>query len=110
MITKLYISGKMTGEINYNFYKFFEAERKLKSMMHCEIVNPAYEALKLCEKLGKNLDEIDYKTYLDNSMDKLKECDAIYLLKNWSKSNGVVNNELPYANDNDYEILYEDIG
>lgn len=103
---KLYIAGPMTGRINYNFYNFFEAEKKIKKIFKCEVINPAFEALKLCHNLDKNLDQINYAAYFDMNMENLKKCDAIYMLKDWEKSGGATK-EFFYATKNKYHIFFE---
>lgn len=75
---KVYISGPITGN---PFYKsdFQKAEEEMTEEGH-EVVNPtvAYEEGYLST----------YKEYIDNDLEQLATCDAIYMLRGWRKSPG----------------------
>jgi hypothetical protein len=102
----IYIAGKMTGEINYNFYNFFRVEKELLKKGY-NVINPAFEALALCNEYNKNLDQIDYETYFNSDIALLKFCSsAILMLDGWEKSKGA-KIELDYAKENGYTILFE---
>lgn len=75
---KVYISGKITGN---PFYKsdFQEAEEEMKEAGH-EVVNPVKACPEGCCST--------YKEYIDNDMEHLATCDAIYMLRGWRKSPG----------------------
>lgn len=105
---KLYISGPMSGFKNHNFYEFFKKEKEIQNIFKCEIINPAYTSLKLCNKLNKNIDEVTYDEYLSLDIETLKSCDAIYMLKGWKNSKGA-QLELEYAKKLGLNVIYEDM-
>ena len=71
---KVYIAGKITDNPDYK-RQFKEAEEKLKAQGHA-VINPV-----------KNLG-FSYKDYIDMGLCELMKCDAIYLLKGWTGSEG----------------------
>ncbi len=72
---KVYISGKITGNPNYQ-REFAEAEKRLTDLGHT-VINPA-----------KKNDGFTYKEYIDLGLNELMRCDAIYLLDGWENSIG----------------------
>ena len=80
---KVYISGKITGNINY-VNQFKKAEESLTLAGHT-VLNPI-----------KNLG-FSYKDYIDMGLCELMKCDAIYLLEGWKESEGAYL-EYTYAN------------
>lgn len=73
---KVFISGKITGD-NLAYFKFKNMEKKLLEVGYT-VINPYV----------KDSKEWTYKEYIDMALDKLRMCDAIYLLEGWSDSNG----------------------
>lgn len=76
---RIYISGPMTGIIDYKKY-FDDAEEKLKELgLH--VFNPASTdaVLPSC---------MTYDEILKIDLDLLEMCDAIFLLKGWQNSKG----------------------
>jgi len=71
----VYISGKITGNENYE-KQFNEAERELKKMGY-EVFNPA--------RIKENW---SYEDYMKFDIKHLLECEQIYLLPNWEDSKG----------------------
>ena len=72
---KVYISGKITGNPNYQ-EQFAEAEKRLIQKGYT-VINPA-----------KKNDGFTYKEYIDLGLNELMRCDAIYLLNGWMGSQG----------------------
>jgi hypothetical protein len=85
--TKVYISGKITGLVNYKYY-FKEAELYLRSLGYRKIVNPVKVSESLAKKLKVNLQDIEYTTFMNVDIKLLCDCDIVYLLKNWEDSDG----------------------
>lgn len=80
MPTKIYIAGKITGRIEEAEIEFSNAETELKEGGY-EVVNP----MKLPHKHDK-----EWRSYMRECIKALCDCDAIYLLPNWNKSEGAV--------------------
>jgi hypothetical protein len=76
---KIYIAGPMTGYKDYNYPAFMEAEERIGNFTHgnCEIFNPA-----------RNPEQKTYADYLREAIKLLIQCDTIYMLPGWEKSNG----------------------
>lgn len=90
---KVYISGKITGEDNYK-NMFGHAEFVLRKQGYV-VVNPAVLPIGL-----------EYKDYIHIGLAMLDVCDAIYLLKNWEDSTGVMI-EKKIAESSGKEIIYQ---
>jgi hypothetical protein len=73
---KLYISGKITGDKNYQ-KKFADAERRLVEAGY-EAVNPA----KLCEKAA------GWYTAMRIAIKAMMDCGGVAQLDDWEKSKG----------------------
>ena len=93
---KIYISGKISGTDDY-LERFAAAEKKFSEQGY-EVVNPAYE--------GTKLKDASYEDYMELSFQLLKDCDIIYMLKDWRTSPGA-NQEYGYALAKDMEIQFE---
>ena len=93
---KIYISGKISGTDDY-LERFAAAEKKFSEQGY-EVVNPAYE--------GTKLKDASYEDYMELSFQLLKDCDIIYMLKDWRTSPGA-NQEYGYALAKDMEIRFE---
>lgn len=104
-LDRIYIAGPMRGYINYNYYKFFEVERELIKKGY-DVVNPAYEALKLAHEQNVSFDKIDHDTYINNGMELLKKCSAVYFLNNWEDSKGSCL-KYEYAVAHKYQLFFE---
>lgn len=76
MKTKVYISGKVTGDPDYR-KKFAKAEKRLKEMGY-DPLNPVKG-----EKDGK-----PWEYYLRRDIKKLCDCDILLLLPDWTQSKG----------------------
>ena len=104
---KIYISGPMTGRVNYNYFRFFEIEKILKTLFkNAEIINPAYEALEIAHHLKKELHNIPRETYMNHNLFLVKIATHIFMLEEWESSKGAVR-ELEEAKKYNIQILYE---
>jgi hypothetical protein len=83
---KIYIAGPMRGYENHNFDEFFKAETHLNRKGYSDIVNPA--RLDEEEGIDPNVESIDIKEVLSRDITHLMECNAVYLLRGWERSEG----------------------
>jgi hypothetical protein len=90
-----FLSGGMTGMPEYNRPAFYVAEFILKQFGF-EVKNPAR-----LDETGKTYDDL-----LAESLELLKKCDAVYMLRGWENSKGA-NVEHQYAIDHDLAIYYQ---
>jgi hypothetical protein len=97
MPKRVYISGAMTGKASYK-NDFQNAEDHLVKQ-HYNVVNPAF--------LDDILQDAEYEEYMKVDLLLLDMCDAIYMLKDWKKSQGAVI-EHYYAIKEGKEIIYEE--
>lgn len=79
-MTRIYISGPMTGKPALNFPAFHRAAANLRALGH-DVVNPA------------ELDDADPKAlqwhqYLRRDITHLMTCDAVAMLPGWQESKG----------------------
>lgn len=89
---KIYISGKISGlpEAEVAF-KFEQAKQRLLQEGNTA-VNPfeiglPFEAQWLAEGIN---DRERWERHMDRDLDQLRDCDAIYMLDNWSTSRGAI--------------------
>ena len=75
---KIYISGPMSGLVDFNRQAFWSAQQALQ-LMGFDVVNPHKNGL------PKNA---TYNQHLVKDIELLLECDSIYLLKGWTDSDG----------------------
>ena len=94
---RIYISGAITGTDDY-MERFAKAEKKLSEQGY-SVINPA----KVNAQLPK---DTYYKDYMKMCLCMLDMCDAICMLKGWSKSCGA-NRELGFAMAKGKIIMYE---
>ena len=96
---KVYVSGPITGVENY-MERFCAAERKLLEMPLVDtVVNPA-------QITSHFPADTKWSQYMDVTIQCLRGCDAIYLLKGWEKSRGAQIEKL-YAEGTGMKILFE---
>lgn len=94
---KVYISGAITGTTDY-MERFARAQRNLEIRGY-EVINPAL--------VNSNLPEsTTYEQYMEMSLVMLRMCDAICILRNSDKSEGV-KRERKVAEDLHLEIIRE---
>lgn len=93
---KIYISGKITGTIDY-IQRFESAEKALSK--YYTVINPA----KVNAQLPK---ETAWEEYMKMSMCMLEMCNAIYMLKGWKDSKGA-RLEYEFAKLKNYKIFFE---
>lgn len=74
----IYIAGKIKGDPNYKA-KFRAAESRLRALGHT-VLNPAW--------LPEN--GMSYGQYLNIGFAMLREADAVFLLDDWTDSQGAV--------------------
>ena len=97
---KIYISGPITGNENFQ-EQFSEAEEKLlEEFPGCEVINPGN--LNLCLPTSTTWEE-----HMDICIQMLDMADAIYMLHGWKKSSGACI-EYGYALATDKIILNEE--
>jgi hypothetical protein len=85
---KIYIAGKITGlQFSHVKVKFDHAERWLKTL-HYNPVNPV--------NLFPDAKNVEWDQAMAVCLQVLKNCDAIYLLPDWSDSRGA-REEVKYA-------------
>jgi len=89
---KVFISGKMTGEPNYNREKFFDVERELTEEGDMIVLNPAVLP-----------DGLKHEEYMKICFAMIDACDTVVMLEGWEKSLGA-NAEYDYAQRMDKEI------
>lgn len=89
---KVYIAGSITDNPIYK--KQFENKKKELNALGHTVINPVKDK------------GFEYKDYIDMGLCELMKCDAIYMLKNYKKSNGAML-ELHYAQTTNMKILYE---
>ena len=94
---KIYISGAITGTDNY-MERFAKAEKELKELGY-SVVNPAKVNAQLPE-------DTNYEEYMKMCFCMLDMCEAIFMLKGWSKSCGA-NRELGYSMAKKKTVFYE---
>ena len=94
---KIYISGAITGTDDY-MERFAKAEKQLAEQGY-SVVNPAKVNAQLPE-------DTTYEEYMKMCFCMLDMCEAIYMLKGWSKSCGS-NREYWYAMGNCKTIICE---
>lgn len=91
---KIYIAGPMRGHVGFNFPAFFEAASSLRICSH-EVVNPAdwdmqrgFNPYSTLEDQPHMSEPFDYAQTMKEDLRALLNCDAIYMLKGWKKSEG----------------------
>ncbi|MBE9468996.1 MAG: DUF4406 domain-containing protein [Bacteroidetes bacterium] len=93
-IKDIYLAGKVTGiEYEKCLRKFDVYELLLKSSEY-NVTNPMHHISK----------HASWEEAMEISMELLKTCDAIFLIKDWINSKGA-KQELIYALQHDYEII-----
>jgi hypothetical protein len=95
---KIYISGKISGMEDEAKVLFDRAEKYLLSKGY-EVVNPM--------KLEHN-ENTHWHHYMKTDIIALMECDAIYMLTNWTESKGAVV-EFYIADNLEFEIIHENL-
>lgn len=75
---KVYIAGPMTGYENFNREAFFEAAKKIEAL--------GWEPVHTADLP----DGLAYEEYLENSLEMIKDCEAICLLPGWMSSKGAL--------------------
>lgn len=74
--SKVYISGPMTGYVDYNRNSFFSAEEQLRAQGY-RVLNPAFAPK-----------DLSYAEYLKLSMVMVEICDIVVLLPGYQFSTG----------------------
>lgn len=97
-MTKVYISGPITGTENY-MERFEKAEKELTDRGY-SVINPA--------KVNAQLpDDTTYGEYMKMSLTMLDMCDYIYMLAGWENSKGACL-EYQYAKTLGKNIIFQD--
>lgn len=93
-MSKIYISGKITGDINYK-EKFMNVKKKLEKQGHI-VLNPV-----------ELPDGMEYEDYMVVAFAMIDVSDKIYMLEDWKESSGAIR-ELYYAKSKRKEEEYEE--
>jgi len=102
---RIYIAGPMRGREFYNFPAFHEAEQHLKDLGY-DVVSPArldIEAGFLMSHLPEDHDwnemphGMDYEDTMARDLEALDTCDAIYMLRGWTTSQGAKREQIHAA-------------
>lgn len=97
---KVYIAGKVTGEMPIPVqHKFGYAGTKLREMGY-KVINPVV-LLQSMKNAG-----FDYKDLMTVCFAAISVCDAVYMLDDWSESPGA-RAEHEYALKHGKEIIYQ---
>lgn len=72
----VYISGPMSGYVNFNKEAFYDAEEVLRNAGH-EVINPA-----------RNPSGLTVAQYMQIDLNSIFHCTAVYFLKGWRDSYG----------------------
>lgn len=80
---KCYISGPMTGIVDFNFPAFFSAENILQKICG-HVVNPA----RIAKEIEKKILNPEYGDYLRADITRLMNCDCVFLLAGYEGSRG----------------------
>lgn len=80
---KVYIAGPMTGIINYNYPKFFDAEKALFALGY-EVLNPANND----EHHDGERFSMEKTWYMRRAFKMLTDADGVALLPGWWNSVG----------------------
>lgn len=97
----IYISGPMTGILDYNYPAFDAAEKWLGVLYpEAEIVNPA--------KNFKGQTGLPYRDYIRRSFEQVLESTDVYVLRGWLKSRGACA-EVKMAELLDLNVIFEEV-
>jgi hypothetical protein len=96
---KIFISGPITGIINFNRDAFDRAETMLTEQGHA-VMNP----IKLHPA---NPNSFDAREYLHICRAMIDVCDAVYFLEGWERSDGA-RIEMWHAFEQDKQMLFEE--
>lgn len=98
---KIYLSGQVTGTIDY-IERFDRTEKEVKKLYpNAEVVNPVIEVITNVTNVN------DYEQVMAFCLSLENDCDAVYMLKDWKKSNGA-KIEYNFAIKNNKKILFEE--
>lgn len=95
---KVYISGPMTGMADHNFPAFNAKAKELRALGFV-VVNPA--------ELDGSGEVMPWEWYLRRDLKVMLDCDGIYMLPDWTKSNGA-KLEFDVAQKLKFVIMYYD--
>jgi len=89
---KIYIAGPMSGQKDWNFPAFFEAEEQLKALGH-EVINPAHNDGETLEEALKSAGDPvrpnnSWSYYMRRDLPSVMAVEALCLLPGWQKSRG----------------------
>lgn len=96
---RIFISGKMTGEPNYNLLAFKAAEIELSNLDNT-VLNPANHIPIYAPE------SIPHESYMQIAYAMIDACDAVYFLKGWNSSPGATM-EMNYATNKGKRILFQ---
>ena len=85
---KTYIAGPMRGYENNNHDAFDKAEKKLESLNAWIPVNPARVDREEGVNPADDMTKLDLRKALNRDIDLIFECDCMYMLWGWEKSEG----------------------
>tara|TARA_R100000988_G_C3889385_1_gene112075 strand:+ start:156 stop:491 length:336 start_codon:yes stop_codon:yes gene_type:complete len=85
---RVYIAGPMRGYENNNHEAFDAAEKKLLGKRIWDPVNPARVDRNAGVDPSDDMSKLELKEALKRDVDLVFECDSIYMLRGWEKSEG----------------------
>lgn len=101
---KIFISGPMRGLPNYNFDKFDSVEKWLIAAGY-DVVNPAHISRSYKETTILN-NKDKFNEMVKRQLSALEQCDAILVLDNWEKPEGV-KTEIQHALKHNLLVIFE---
>ena len=88
MKLNIYIAGPMRGYVNNNHDEFDRAEEELDKKNIWKPVNPARVDREEGVDPANDMTKLELKSALKRDVDLIFDCDCMYMLTGWAKSEG----------------------
>ena len=85
---KTYIAGPMRGKPDFNRDSFYKAEKKLNKLSCYDTYNPARADSELDMSDEELVSKRGLRAVMKRDLNALLDCDIIYMLRGWEKSEG----------------------